>query len=383
MGDAMLIEVAGVDAPVTHAFVVGVSDYPFADGPDATVVGEQFGITNLTGAAKSASEFTAWLLGEYHNPDAPLATVRVLLSPVDGEQINGSVAARLVQPAPATREAVEREFADFRDACRSNPHNVAFVYFAGHGIQLNKRGALVLLHDFGVTGKGNKLYGAIDVAGCHDAMDENGNAHHQIWFSDACRQLPDVARRFESLTGAYVADEGVGQVDASPLFLASSPRESAFAEVEGTTIFSEALLEALRGHAAVGPSPECGDWHVCTTSLMRTLQGKVDALLAGREEQNIAITGNVAEMVAHRFEHPPDVDIVVDLEPGDAVPIPVAELLFNGEVDVPIDPSWPVCTRGAAGLYLLNVKVAPPLTKGATKPFQAAPPGCRERVEVS
>ena len=177
-------------------------------------------------------------IDEYRNPDAPLASVRVLLSPTDGEELNPRVAGELAGPSPATRDSVVSEFDEFRQGCRENPDNVAFVYFAGHGIQLNKRGAVVLFHDFGVMGKGNKLYGAIDVAGCRDAMDESGNAHHQIWFSDACRQLPDIARKFESLSGAYKADEGIGQVDASPLFLASSARESAFAAVGGTTIFA-------------------------------------------------------------------------------------------------------------------------------------------------
>jgi len=140
-----LIQVPGVHAPaVTHAFVVGVSHYPFADGPEATADGESFEITNLTGAAKSASNIAAWLLDEYRNPDAPLATIRVLLSPTDGEELNPRVAGELAGPSPATRDSVVGEFDEFRQACRENPDNVAFVYFAGHGIQLNKRGAVVL-----------------------------------------------------------------------------------------------------------------------------------------------------------------------------------------------------------------------------------------------
>jgi hypothetical protein len=383
-GVAVLITVPGINAPaVTHAFVVGVSHYPFADGPEATADGESFGITNLTGAAKSASDIAAWLLNEYRNPDAPLASVRVLLSPTDGEELDERVARELAGPSPATRDSVVSEFDEFRQACRENPDNIAFVYFAGHGIQLNKRGAVVLLHDFGVMGKGNKLYGSIDVAGCRDAMDETGNAHHQIWFSDACRQFPEIARKFETLAGAYTADEGVGQVDASPLFLASSSRESAFGAVGGTTILSDALLEALRADAAVGPTNDCDDWHVSTTALIRTLQGKVDAILAGREEQTIDITGRVREMVAHRFAKPPHVDIVVNLLPADASPVPVHELLFDGEMPQDIDQSWPLRFRGDAGLYLLKVTVQPPLTKGVNKPLNALPPGCEHDVRVS
>ena len=102
----MLIEVEGVAAPaVTHAFVVGVSHYPFLDGPQMTDQGEQLGLANLSSAARSASELTAWLLNEYRCPEAPLKDVRLLLSPVDGEALNADVLARMGgQPAPATRD---------------------------------------------------------------------------------------------------------------------------------------------------------------------------------------------------------------------------------------------------------------------------------------
>ena len=105
----MLIEVEGVAAPaVTHAFVVGVSHYPFLDGPQMTDQGEQLGLANLNSAARSASELTAWLLNEYRCPEAPLKDVRMLLSPVDGEALNADVLARMGgQPAPATRDAVK------------------------------------------------------------------------------------------------------------------------------------------------------------------------------------------------------------------------------------------------------------------------------------
>ena len=381
----MLIDVSqpGMGA-ATHAFVVGVSHYPFADGPDATAEGERIGITNLSGAARSASEVAAWLLEEYRNPDATLGSIRILLSPVEGEQLNPLVAERIgATSVAATRDAVETEIFEFSEACKENSDNVAFVYVAGHGVQLSKRGAIVLLHDFAVEGK-NLLFGALDVVGCHDAMDEAGNAHHQLWFVDACRQVPEVVKKFESLTrGAFSLDEGRGQVEASPLFLSSFPRESAFGVVGGTTIFSQALLAALRGEAAVGPTPKCNQWHVPCTKLINFLPDKVTELLGGQADQNVDVMGRVLDAVAHRFENPPDVDVVVNLKPADALPIPVAQLLFDGREARQIDPVWPLRFRGDAGLYLLKVDVGPPLTTGATKPILVAPPRFETEVEVS
>jgi hypothetical protein len=325
------------------------------------------------------------LRNEYCNPDVPLASLRVLLSPAAGESIHPDIAAHLNGPAPATRAAVEAELRQFRDDCRKNPQNAAFVYIAGHGIQLNKRGAVVLLHDFGDPEHVTELQGAVDVVRCHDGMDENGIAQNQIWFCDACRQEPAVARRFERLEGALALSEGLGQVSASPLFLASSARQNAFAETDGTSIFSRALLWALRGGGAAGPDNHCDMWHVGTTQLIQALPQKVKSILADyAEEQNVDVTGRVLEMVAQRFTDPPPVDIVVNLRPEDAQPPPIAELLFDGkEPPLNVSMQWPLRYRGPAGLYLLSVLAQPPFGPNKTRILNAAPPACIDFFEVT
>lgn len=379
----MLIEIpVEAPTPVTHAFVLGVSHYPFADGPQATQQGEQLGLANLTGAARSASEVAAWLLGEYRNPEAPLASVTLLLSPVEGEELHPDVVARLGgEPAPATRDAVEVALHRFRTSCRTSPDNVAVVYVVGHGIQLNKRGAVVLLHDFAAADR-DLLHGALDVAGCRDAMDETGNAGHQVWFSDACRQRPEIVKRFESLAGAYRLDEGLGQVEASPLFLAASSREAAFAEAGGTSIFSQALLWALRGAGATGPDALSPEWHVCATQLIRLLPERVRELLSDvPEEQQVDVAGRVLEVVATRFAQPPEVEIEVSMRPPDLDPAPVAELLFNAITRLPVDPVWPLRFRGSAGLYLLRT-LPDAAGRCATKVLDVEPPAYHGEIEV-
>lgn len=379
----MLIEGPGANSPAgTHAFIVGVSHYPYADGLDATPWGNDSGITNLTGAARSASEVAAWLLNEYSNPDAPLASIRILLSPVEDEVINPDVAARMAGEAPATRDAVKRDFFDFRQACKKNPDNVGFVYVAGHGVQLNKRGAIVLLQDFAAPGE-DYLHGAIDIVGCHSSMDESANAHHQLWFSDACRQPPETAEVFETLSGAYKpGEEGPGQAQSSPLFLAASTKESAFAAINALTIFSDALLAGLRGEAAVGPTDDCDQWHVSCTRLISYLPAKVKELLAGRVDQQVDVTGRVLEMIAHRLQEVPSVRIVADLSPEDAYQGAVATLLFNAKQPCAVDPSWPMVYQGHAGLYQLSVTVAPPFN-GDEQNFFANPPSVVRRLKVN
>jgi hypothetical protein len=379
----MLLEVtAAGTTPATHAFVLGVSHYPFADGPEATPQGEALGLANLTGAARSASEVAAWLLTEYRNPDAPLGSLTLLLSPVQGEELHSEVAARMAgQMAPATRDAVEVEFAQFRNRCRESTDNIAFVYVVGHGIQLNKRGAVVLLHDF-ATADRPLLHGAIDVVGCRDAMDESGNAGHQVWFSDACRQRPEIVKKFESLVGGFRPDEGLGQVEASPIFLAASSRESAFGVTGGTSIFNQALLWALRGAGATGADAISPEWYVPATRLINLLPERVWQLLADvPEEQQVDVGGRVLEVVVQRFAAPPAVDIEVTVKPPDLDPLPVAELLFDASVHQHLDPGWPLRFRGAAGLYLLRL-VPDGDGRTAMKLLNVAPPAYKDVIEV-
>ncbi len=367
--------------PATRAFVVGVSHYPFLSGDQATAQGQELGMEDLSSAARSASEVTAWLLGEYHNPDAPLAEVTLFLSPADGEQLHPDVVTAMAgQTAPALRDDVEVAFNLFREACRSDPGNVAFVYVVGHGIQLDKHGAVLLLEDFAVDGR-TLLYGALDVEGCRRSMDEDGNAGHQLWFSDACRQKPDVVRKFESIRGGYAPDERPGNVAACPIFLAASTREKAFATIDGTSLFNQALMWALRGGAARGPSAACPDWHVPATQLITVLPARVTELLAGLpEQQTVHVTGTVNEVVAQRLAAAPPVEIDVDLDPVDHQPVPLAELLLMTTTPQQVTPGWPLHFTGPPGIYKLQA-TGDDGTHGELV-FNAEPPRFRAQIVV-
>jgi hypothetical protein len=346
--------------------------------------GGQLGLANLSSAARSASELTAWLLNEYRCPEAPLKDVRLLLSPVDGEALNADVVARMGgQPAPATREAVKDEFTAFMQACAS-PADRALVFLVGHGIQLSPRSAIVLLEDFATDAEPDLLFGAMDVIGCHDAMRKSGGADHQAWFSDACRQRPEVVRRFEALDGAFKPGNlGLAEVAASPVFLSSSTRENAFADPQGLTIFTQALLWALRGAAAVGKDESCPVWHVSSSRLSLVLPTRVKALAqAGGADQSVDVTGKPLDVVVQQFETPPQVDIEVALSPADLDPPPVAQLRFEGTQAVDVAPGWPLKVRASAGIYELTADVAGPTPRQGRKLFVAQPPLCQDEVQV-
>lgn len=376
--------------PATHALVVGVSRYPYLSGPGASDFGASFNLGDLTSAARSASEVVAWLLTEFRKPSAPLASIRILLSPAPGEELHPLVQARLAEmagePSGATRGVVDNNLTQFDAACREDPDNFAFVYIAGHGVQLTNRTAVVLLEDFADPATRQDLGGAIDVAQCNFGMSGGGGyARHQVWFCDSCRQVPEVARRFETLGGAIGVAKQVGEVDASPLFLATGARELAFAELNGVSLFSRALLQAVRGAAASGPDPTCRDWYVGTNVLNKYLGRRVAELTdVHGVSQSVEVAGKVRESVVQEFAEVPQVDVTLTLAPEDASPTPRIALRRNAREPVDVPEGWPVRIRLPAGKYLLDVQVEPPLVRGFSEILDLGPPDLESvhRAEV-
>ena len=275
---------------VTHAFVVGVSHYPFLDGPQMTPTGEQLGMANLSSAARSASEVAAWLLNEYRCPEAPLKDVRLLLSPVDGEQLHADVRRPDGRPGRARhpRERSRTSSRRSRRPARTTPPTAPSCSWPATASSSARGAPSCCWRTSRPAEEDDLLFGAIDVMGCHAAMRGAGGADHQVWFSDACRQRPEIVRRFETLTGAFApGNVGLGEVAASPVFLSSSTRENAFADPQGLTIFTQALLWALRGAAAVGKDETCPGWHVSSTRLSQVLPARVKDAVPGRRRRPV------------------------------------------------------------------------------------------------
>jgi hypothetical protein len=291
--------------------------------------------------------------------------------------------AKLPADHGATRPNAEAALVGFKNACETDTDNVAIVYVAGHGVQLSKHGAIVLLEDFAKDGYAGHLGGAIDMRGCHHGMDHANGPREQFWFSDACRQRPRIAARFESMKGALTLSEETGNVFASPLFLSTTTREESFGRTGGQTLFNEALLWALDGGAARGPKNTQSAWHVPVTGLVATLGDKVRALAAAESaEQNVVHTGRVEEVTLHTFAAPPSVPLTIALKPPDVDPVPRHSLHRNARDPVVQDSdAWPFDQPVPAGLYLLDVKTSQgaPLTSDI---LDVEPPRYEYSVEV-
>lgn len=373
-----------LDVPGTHVLVVGVSAYRhFDDGEEPTHNGTLLGMEQLSAAARSASEFAAWMLEEYSNPRVPLSSLRVLLSPSPGEIVHPAIGT--LKPEVATLANVERELVEFRTACGTDTENVAVVYVAGHGVQLTKTGAVVLLHDCGAQGHATLLRGAIDMAGVHAGFDHSETAQTQFWFVDACRQKPSVARHFEILDGGLTLDAPMGSAQTTPMLLAATSGTQAYARVGGLSLFAEALLTGLRGSIARPPDPSVSNrWHVSSLELVRRLQGTVRALAAVEgAEQRVDPAGRVSEALFHEFDVPPHVEVIVELAPAQARQGSVGSLrhVQRGAVLDNVT-TWPMRGEVEAGIYTLLVQACPGFRDHADY-ISVVPPPTPATVELT
>ena len=380
------------DTPATHALVIGVSRYlHLHDGEAPTPIGQEIDISQLSAAARSASLFANWLMKEHHFPDKPLGSLRVLLSPSEGEIIDSEIEAllpkdengELAAETKATRENVENQLKEFLALCRNKPDDRVIVYVAGHGVQLSKHGAIVLLEDYASDEHLSRLGGAIDVERVHAGMDAPGFPSEQFWFVDACRQKPEIAKRFESISGALKLDVLSAAGHASPLVLAAVTGTAAYAYPNEETLFYRALSWAIEGGAGTGPRNDEPNWHVPVSKLFENLPGKVKALAREKgAEQNVDFAGNMGNIILHHLKGPPQVLLELSLTPQDAEDKSTGKLLLNGAVEVVsgID-EWPFRHSVQAGLYILDIQAQPPF-KSAPLPAHAEPPTTSQTLMV-
>ncbi len=348
-----------LDAPGTHALVIGVSVYRHVlDAARQSVRGRDFAIEPLDSAARTAHRVASWLLArDYDAPLPPLASLRVLLSPQPGEIDTAAQDPRLANAPAATRANVREALRDFRKACESHRDNHAIVYVIGHGAQITKHGALLLLEDFASDDHDNLLDGALDVVDVHQALQNAAAARQQCWFVDVCRQHVDVDRALERLIGGIRLDKKPGNVEASPLFLAAMSDTQAFALRDGHSLLCDALIWALDDAAAArGPRTGLGQWHVPFGSLYEVLPQRVRELaLSHGVEQFVEVGGVANPGVFHVYRDHPQVAVSIVVEPAAAQPLARLDLSDSRRRPVFSSTQWPATTRVRAGLYTIEV----------------------------
>jgi hypothetical protein len=371
-----------VEKPV-HVFVLGVSRYRhLEDGSDPSDTGIASGLEQLTSAARSASEFAAWVIENI--PEERLASLYLNVAPSENEALHPAVKDEVGSSPSATRAIVVEEWEAFYHKCRNTTDATAYIYVAGHGVQLNIDGAILFLEDFGTPLK-RKFWAALDLKAMHRTLRGSDAAALQFWFVDCCREKADAAAyNVSELGSAYTGfDVPEGLCVASPMFFATLPRESAWARTNGVSLFNEALLKALRKSAATESQHSNGSWCVTTSSLVAAVNEHVKRA-SGAHRQEVYLGGHqgLTTEILHVFAEPPNGNLSITLKPTEARDVASARIDHDDVNVLAETQEWPITCELPAGLYIIYVRALPPYND-AIRSVKLIPQGVEKEVELA
>jgi hypothetical protein len=246
-------------SPATHALVIGVGQY------------SSNRLSSVTSPPISARAITTWLLDGalsrentgFNNPACPLGSVAALLS----EHPNG---------APSEIEGTIVPRANFQNAKaairawvargRAHTDNFLFLFVSSHGESFGRRTAF-LLEDYG-SDEDDITAGMSEIEQFVEAL-SNVVPKNQLLIFDCCRMPAEIGLPFDQEFGSRLLNPSLprGSIGHRPHILRSTGLGvEAFGEKNAPTLFTQALLEALRGLAA---SPN-DRWTIDTYGLGQT-----------------------------------------------------------------------------------------------------------------
>lgn len=349
--------------PGTHALVIGVGGYPHLIGGERSDAPASFGLKQLSSPPVSARAFADWLLTRFHNPGAPLASLRLLISedsrpashtsPRDG-------AARTVEMP--TKGAMKGAVRAWKAGADGHEDNITLFYFCGHGLS-NRAETALLARDFGDP-RATTMENAIDFGALVAGM-EACAARKQCYLIDACRNEPRELLELDDMGDRQVLD-AVPAVTRSrprnyPIYYATARDQLAHAPANQVSRYTRALVAALEG--AGSHDPDGTSWVVTT---YRLGEG-VDAFLRlgnrrrGVPPQGSTTTGGLAAFDLHVLEGLPVVPVAVSCKPPEASG--VGRLVVTPPQAAPLTPmdpdaeGWHLELEALPGEYLFEVRL--------------------------
>lgn len=262
-----------VSGPATHAIVIGVGHYPHLIGGGGRAYANPEMMEQISSPPVSARDLARWLVENYHCPDRPLSSVRLLVSDPtptpfsyrrDGKKVTRKPGAgSFAQVATAIRA--------WRAAGESDPDNLLLFYFCGHGLgsELNLS---LLMSDYGAD-QHDPLAAALDFGTFRLGMQECA-AREQCYFVDACRASSSMFDRGTTHMGQAIfrytgnAPMPGGRSCRTPTFYSALVGSQAYAHKGQRSVFTDALLQALAGSASDNPT---GPWIVDATRVHESL----------------------------------------------------------------------------------------------------------------
>ena len=360
-----------------HALVIGISRYSHLRARGAPTE-RSLGLRPLNSGALSAYRVFEWLNEADELSGRRMGSVRLLVAPSRTE-MQAEPALR-EHTAACTLKAIQTAAAEWRRDAATDKDNLAFFYFAGHGVQREGSDHVLLLQDFG-DGAGPLLDNAIDSASLIGGMALSkawpDMALTQWYLLDACRMRPAAFVAYQDMKSGAVWDR-VQTTNSQrremrrAIVHTAVDGSSAFAKRGRQSAFSEALLACLRGGAARMRQDGSGTWEVTITSLQDALNDEFEQIARDHgitQHADWSVVGG-GPFVIRRLTAPPLVEVEVELDPEEAQTCTVLELRDSEERIVhELRPPWkehPFKTQLPGGTYLLRAEISP-----KTPPFVA------------
>ena len=370
-----------VDKPGMHALIVGVSAYPHLEGGTGTKADDTFGLKQLSSTALTAYKVFSWLKEWQDKLKPPLVTCRLLLSPSPIEKDIEVDLRDLDRSYPATRRNFDFAAKQWREDANLNKQNenVTFFYFAGHGAQLSKDNAIMLLEDFGDGGEGGIFDKAVEVqnfvGGMKITPKRSTLARTQMYFIDSCRIFSNKLKNVD-VSPRALWDPNIGGTDdrLAPVFYAALPGDTAYGIKGEQTYFGEALLRCLEGGAGELREFEEFDgeerWYISIRTLTNKILDHVNDLNKRKKRNQVIDVNRIGnrdiEKIICFLDGPPSVDVIFKVEPHEARQYIKVEI-FNdkneevreSEPPIPLEPN-PYEGRLDAGYYTFNARIIKP-----------------------
>jgi len=332
MARESVIHEAPVQGPATHVIAIGVGAYDHLEGGAGVTSRYSEGMGQLTSAAVSVRAFADWVIGEFHNPDKPLASVRLVASGLPRDSYRHPLRNHQIRIPAATMAEVRKAIVEWKAEGDKSIDNLLVFYFVGHGLA---KGALqsLLLREVGADDEAPMGDGAIDFTQLRVGM-QRCEARQQLYFIDACRSISD------KLLGNGYAGQPIIQPGLSgyrgdlaceaPVYFATLLGDEAYARPNKVSVYTDALLRSFRGAASDDAE---GDWRVRTTNLTTALDFFMRrAREAGLEILQKPSSTDTSAFFFHYLRKPPEIPVVLRCDPEAAHAHVVFEYPVSGVV---------------------------------------------------
>lgn len=340
------------DEPATHAFVIGVGDYPHRH-PAWGGLPDLNNVRSLPSAADSAKFVTDWLIQNQDSLAAKLGSIEVVISDPPGGQNRYSWGSA-TQISRANRADVE--VAGRAWLGRSKPGDVAFFYCCGHGAAHSSQPVL-FLEDLNAT-KENP-WSHLNIGKLGQVLRRKSELHCAFMFADTCGEfIPNLefgdaqdARFFAPPLPFDSAKDKVSLICAAPLAqLAYEGADPATGVRLGR--FTQTFIKGLDESSA---RMRDNRWMVWPSELLNDLKALRRIYFPLWDdlpfEPSPALTQNEIYPIVHRQE--PELPVLIITDPEDAV------TRFNLHVSARNEPNPPwISSRVArvAGAWSTSVR---------------------------